>query len=93
MQRGPSAQLAMPPPSPSARHPEGLGIRDEVPPVRKRPRCQQDSSTDTYIAINMGVSENRGPKCSTLNSRILIMRPKARYPYFRKLPHGTDGVI
>ena len=36
----------------------------------------------------MGVSENRGPQYSALNSRILIIRgPKIRSPYFRKLPY------
>ena len=36
----------------------------------------------------MGVSENRGPQHSTLNSRILIIRtPKQGAPNFRKLPH------
>ena len=28
----------------------------------------------------LGVSENRGPQYSTLNSRILIIRPPIRYP-------------
>ena len=43
----------------------------------------------------VGVSENRGPSYSTLNSRILIIRePKIRYPpppYFRKLPGFRAG--
>ena len=35
----------------------------------------------------MGVSQNRGPQYSTLNSRILVIRtPKIRYPNFRKVP-------
>ena len=34
----------------------------------------------------LGVSENRGPLYSTLNSRILMIRtPKYGTPYFRKL--------
>ena len=34
---------------------------------------------------DVGVSENRGPEYSTLNSRILIIRtPKYRTPNFRK---------
>ena len=39
----------------------------------------------------MGVSENRGSKYSTLNSRVLIIwtPPQISYPYsFRKLPFG-----
>ena len=36
----------------------------------------------------MGVSENRGPQYSTLNSRILIVRtPKIRYPVFSEFSH------
>ena len=40
----------------------------------------------------MGVSENRGPCYSTLNSRILIKKgPKIRYPpYFPKLPNPIE---
>ena len=39
--------------------------------------------------IYVGVSGNRGPQYSTLNSRILIMRtPKYGTPDFRKLPCG-----
>ena len=55
--------------------------------------CGQDlGSTKTCPSpINktwMGISENREPKYSTLNSRILIIRsPKLRYPHFRKLPY------
>ena len=39
---------------------------------------------------HMGVSENRGRECSTLNSRILIIirTPKHGAPNFRKLPHA-----
>ena len=38
---------------------------------------------------HMGVSENRGPWYSTLNSRILILRtPKLGTPNFRNLPYG-----
>ena len=39
--------------------------------------------------LQMGVSENRGPNYSTLNSRILIFQdPKIRYPpNCRKLPN------
>ena len=40
----------------------------------------------------MGVSENRGSRYSTLNSRILIIRtPKIRYPS-RKLPYRGLGL-
>ena len=40
-----------------------------------------------FPLLNLGVSENRGPKYSTLNSRILIIRtPKQGTPNFRKLP-------
>ena len=36
---------------------------------------------------HMGVSENRGPYYSTLNSRILAIRtPKIRYPLFSETP-------
>ena len=35
----------------------------------------------------LGVSENRGPYCSTRHSRVLIVRtPKQGTPNFRKLP-------
>ena len=42
----------------------------------------------------MGVSENRGPRYRTLNSRILIIRtPKYGTPNFRKLPYGALGSL
>ena len=34
----------------------------------------------------MGVSENRGPEYSTLNSRILIKGSNIRYPPFSETP-------
>ena len=41
----------------------------------------------------MGVSENRGPKYSTLNSRILFVRtPKSSTPNFRKLPYDVECI-
>ena len=42
----------------------------------------------------MGVSENRGPKYSTLNSRILVIRtPKSSTPNFRKLSYPTQKFL
>ena len=42
---------------------------------------------DTDLDGRKGVSENRGPEYSTLNSRILILRtPKIRYPLFSESP-------
>ena len=47
------------------------------------------TSTD-YKKPYMGVSENRGPEYSTLNSRTPIIRiPKQGTPNFRKLPYGS----
>ena len=44
--------------------------------------------------FHMGVSENRGPYYSTLNSRILIIRtPRQGTPNFRKLPHESPSWV
>ena len=43
---------------------------------------------DTVLNLYMGLSNNRGPEYSNLNSRILIIRaPKYGTPNFRKLPY------
>ena len=42
----------------------------------------------------MGVSENRGPEYSTLNSRILIIRtPKEGTPNFRNSHFRVYGIL
>ena len=41
----------------------------------------------------IGVSKNRGPLYSTLNSRILIIRTPNIRPYFRKLPYRVWDFI
>ena len=42
----------------------------------------------------MGVSENKGPQYSTLNSRILIIRtPPMGYPQFSETPIEFDGSV
>ena len=43
--------------------------------------------------MDMGVSENRGPQHSTLNSRILIKKkdPAIRYPVFSETPISSQS--
>ena len=41
-----------------------------------------------WVMQDLGVSENRAPKCSTLNSRNPNYKdPKMRCPNFRKIPY------
>ena len=44
-------------------------------------RVRIEDSGFEALSPYMGVSEKRGPQCSTLNGRILIIKgPKLRYP-------------
>ena len=58
---------------------------DELRQSRDRSSAERASRLEALRSKlgHVGVSENRGPQYSTLNSRILIIRtPKIRYPLF-----------